>query len=89
MACSLLEPHISGLGCKEMQTAGRVGSPNNWHLPLVVSCMHLIPASLFPLPGIPGIGPVMDGAIQQAAHLGRQRIEFPSGLVIGESYVSL
>jgi hypothetical protein len=31
----------------------------------------------------------MDGAIQQAAHLGLQRIEFPSGFVIGESYVSL
>ena len=51
--------------------------------------MQRTPAGLFPLPGIPGIGPVIEGAIQQAAHPRRHLVEFASGLVIGKSYVSL
>lgn len=65
-------PHISVLGASETQTAGRSGSPNSWQAKAVSKWGHGMPAGL-PL-GRPGSGLLMDGAMQQAAQLGRQCI---------------
>lgn len=69
-ACSRDVPHISIDGRKLPQTAGRVGKPNNRQPSCASSCTHATPAGL-PL-GMPGIGELIEGAMQQAAQPRRQ-----------------
>eukprot|EP01137_Pigoraptor_chileana_P028025 Opistho-2@11425 len=69
-ACSRLSPHMSSLGCSEPQTAGRSGRPKIMQRSSSSSWMQRTPAGL--PPGIPGIGELMEGAMQQAAHRSRQ-----------------
>jgi hypothetical protein len=70
MACSRLVPHMSADGCKPAQNAGRSGLPKMRHRLSSPSWTHLTPAGL-PF-GIPGMGLVIDGAMQQAPQSGRQ-----------------
>jgi len=65
-------PHISSLGRKLAQNAGRSGLPNNAHRMPGNNCTHGTPAGL-PC-GMPGIGDVIEGAMQHAPHSGRQFI---------------
>ncbi len=64
MASSRLEPHIVRLGCSDAHTRGRRGSPKSWQRSLSSSWTQRTPAGL-PW-GIPGIGELMEGAVQQA-----------------------
>ena len=70
MACSRLLPHISAEGCRPAQTAGRSGLPNKRQRRCSSSCTQGTPAGL-PC-GMPGMGELMDGAVQQAPQWGRQ-----------------
>ncbi|RSZ59430.1 hypothetical protein EJB06_09745 [Massilia atriviolacea] len=70
IACSRLLPHISSDGCRPPQKAGRSGLPKIRQRLSAPSWMQRSPAAL-PL-GIPGIGLVMEGAVQQAPQLSRQ-----------------
>jgi len=63
-------PHITGSGRRLAQTAGRRESPKIAQRLSAVSCTHLTPAGL-PL-GMPGIGELIDGAMQQAPQPIRQ-----------------
>ena len=67
MACSRLLPHISTLGCKLPQNAGRSGLPKIIQRFSLSSCMHRTPAGL-PF-GMPGMALLMDGAVQHAPQL--------------------
>ena len=64
MACAREVPHISGLGIRLAQTAGRRGSAKILQRSSTPNWMQRTPAGL-PL-GMPGIGDEIDGAIQQA-----------------------
>lgn len=70
MAYVALSPHISDDGCRPEHTDGRSGCSKIMHRISSASCMHRTPAGL-PL-GIPGIGLVIEGAVQHAPQLGRQ-----------------
>jgi hypothetical protein len=70
MACSRLEPHIASDGCSPAQNAGRSGLPKMRQPLSSESWTHLTPAG-FPS-GIPGIGLVIEGAMQQAPQCSRQ-----------------
>ncbi len=70
IASARLLPHISGDGCRPLHTAGRLGWPNRRQAPAASSCTQGTPAGL--PPGMPGIGELIDGAVQQAAQAGRQ-----------------
>jgi len=70
MANSRESPHISTLGSRLAQTAGRRGSPKIRQLLASSSCTQRTPAGL-PW-GMPGIGEEMDGAVQQAPQPERQ-----------------
>jgi len=72
IASSCDSPHISTEGCKVAQKAGRSGRPKIAQRLSSVSCTQRTPAGL-PF-GMPGKGEVIEGAIQQAAQLGRQFI---------------
>ena len=63
-------PHISIDGRNETQNAGRSGLPNSLQRSWSSNCTQATPAGL-PC-GIPGIGEVIDGAMQQAAQWLRQ-----------------
>lgn len=69
-ACSREAPHISSDGRRLPHTAGRCGEPNKRQPSCASSCTHATPAGL-PL-GMPGIGELIEGAMQQAAQPGRQ-----------------
>lgn len=69
-ACSRVSPHISRFACSPAQTAGRSGLPKMRQRLASSSCMQRTPAGL-PC-GMPGMGEVIDGAIQQAAQPERQ-----------------
>ena len=69
IACSRLSPHMSRDGCKPPQKAGRSGRPKILQRLSSASWMQRTPAG-FPS-GMPGIGLVMEGAVQQAPHEGR------------------
>jgi hypothetical protein len=69
-ATSRVEPHISSDGRRLEQKAGRSGFPNKAQRRSGRSCTHRSPAFL--PPGMPGIGEVMLGAMQQAPQSGRQ-----------------
>ena len=64
MASARQVPHISGDGCKEAHTAGRSGELNMVQRISASRWIQGIPAAL--PSGIPGMGELMDGAIQQA-----------------------
>jgi hypothetical protein len=70
IASAASRPHISGVGRKELHTAGRSGRPNKRQRNCSSSCTHGTPAGL--PSGMPGMGELMDGAMQQAAQWGRQ-----------------
>lgn len=70
MACSRLLPHMSTLGCSEVQTAGRSARPKRRQRSSRSSCTQRTPAGL--PAGMPGIGEVIEGAVQQAPQAGRQ-----------------
>ena len=65
-----LVPHISIDGRNDTQKAGRSGLPNSLQRNWSSSCTQATPAGL-PC-GMPGIGEVIDGAMQQAAQRLRQ-----------------
>ncbi len=69
-ASSRVAPHISCEGCSPPQKAGRSGLPKTAQALSAVSCAQRTPAGL-PC-GMPGRGEAMEGAMQQAAQLGRQ-----------------
>ena len=71
-ACSLDPLHISSVGRKLTQTAGRSGLLKRAQLWSGRSCTQEIPAG-FPR-GMPGIGDDIEGAIQHAPHCGRHSI---------------
>jgi hypothetical protein len=66
----VLAPHISCDGRRLAQKAGRSGLPKIAHRRSGNNCTHRSPA-FFPF-GIPGIGEVIDGAIQHAPQSARQ-----------------
>ena len=73
-ACVREPPHISTEGRRLAQTAGRLGCPNRRQPHCASSCTHGTPAGL-PC-GMPGIGELMDGAMQHAAQPERhERVE--------------
>jgi hypothetical protein len=71
-ACSREWPHISAAGRSEVQTAGRSGRPKRRQRSASSSCTHGTPAGL--PSAMPGIGELIDGAVQQAAQPGRHSI---------------
>ena len=75
-AWSRLFPHISIDGRKETQNAGRSGLPNNLQRNCSSSCTHATPAGL--PRAMPGIGEVIDGAMQQAAQRARHSKDWVS-----------
>jgi hypothetical protein len=72
MAAEAESPHISGVGRRDEQTAGRLGEPKSLQRSSLSSWTQARPAGL--PPGMPGIGDEMEGAMQQAAQVGRQSI---------------
>ena len=70
MACSRVVPHISAEGCRPAQKAGRSGWPKMRQRLSSASWMQRTPAGL-PF-GMPGIGLVIEGAVQQAPQSLRQ-----------------
>ncbi|MAH00736.1 MAG: hypothetical protein CMK85_10625 [Pseudomonadales bacterium] len=69
-------PQTLSSGKNPAQTAGRSGEPKIAQRISDSSCTQGTPAGL--PPGMPGIGEVMDGAVQQAPHSARQSINHPS-----------
>jgi hypothetical protein len=69
MASSRLLPHISKSGRSEAQNAGRSGFPNSLQRIASSNCTQRIPAGL-PC-SMPGMGEVIDGAMQQAPQWSR------------------
>jgi hypothetical protein len=61
---------MAGSGRKRAHTSGRSGRPNNMHKLPALNCAQRTPAGL-PC-GMPGMGLLIDGAMQQAAQRGRQ-----------------
>ncbi len=61
---------MSGPGFSVPQNAGRSGLPNSRQRNAASSCTQGTPAGL--PRGMPGIGEVIEGAVQQAAQPGRQ-----------------
>jgi len=59
-------------GCKDLHTAGRSGRPKSRQRKLSSSCAQATPAGL--PAGMPGMGELIEGAVQQAAHRGRHSI---------------
>jgi hypothetical protein len=70
IAYSRSGPHISSDGWSPPQNAGRSGCPKIRHRLFAPSCTQRTPAG-FPS-GMPGMGLVIDGAVQQAPQLSRQ-----------------
>ncbi len=70
IASCRLAPHMSGPGFSVAQNAGRSGRPNNRQRSASSSCTHGTPAGL-PC-GMPGMGEVIEGAVQQAPQPVRQ-----------------
>jgi hypothetical protein len=69
-AAGASSPHISTDGISCPHTAGRVGWPKMRQALAASSCTQRTPAG-FPC-GMPGIGELMEGAVQQAPQPGRQ-----------------
>jgi len=64
IACSLVVLHISGDGCSPAQNAGRSGRPKILQRFASSSCTQRTPAGL--PSGMPGIGDLIEGAMQHA-----------------------
>lgn len=64
MAAAASRPHISYEGCRPVQTAGRSGEPKRRQRSPASSWTQGTPAGL--PPGMPGMGELMEGAVQQA-----------------------
>jgi hypothetical protein len=64
MACEFELPHMSCAGCSPPQNAGRSGRPKIRQRFASSSCTHRTPAGL-PC-GMPGIGELIEGAMQHA-----------------------
>lgn len=71
-ASSAFVPHISALGRKLTQNAGRSGWPYSLQRLSAVNCTQRTPAGL--PSGMPGIGELMEGAMQQAPQPTRHSI---------------
>ncbi len=69
-ASAWLSPHISALGCKPIQVAGRPGRPNKLQACTMFKCGQRTPAAL-PC-GSAGSDGEIEGAIQHAPHSARQ-----------------
>ena len=78
MASLRMEPHISSVGRKLTQNAGRSGFPKIAQRILGNNCTHGTPAG-FPC-GMPGIGEVIEGAIQHAPQWDRHSMPGSGGL---------
>ena len=79
IACPASSPHISFDGRRPPQKAGRSGRPKMRQRISSSSCTQGTPASL--PSGMPGIGLVMDGAMQQAPQPVRQEVSSdPAGV---------
>jgi hypothetical protein len=72
IACPASSPHMSLDGRSPPQKAGRSGRPKMRHRISASSWTHGTPAGL--PSGMPGIGLVMDGAMQQAPQPARQDV---------------
>jgi hypothetical protein len=70
IACGAESPHISREGGRLPQTRGRSGCPKILQPFCSSSCTQRTPAGL-PF-GMPGMGELIDGAMQQAPQPGRQ-----------------
>jgi hypothetical protein len=70
MAWARVLPHMSAWGVSDVHTAGRSARPKRRQRSWASSCTQGTPAG-FPC-GMPGIGEVIDGAVQHAPHWGRQ-----------------
>jgi len=68
MASCVLPAHISAEGCRPLHTAGRSGCPKIRQRASSASWMQRMPAGL-PC-GMPGMGELMEGAVQQAPQPG-------------------
>jgi hypothetical protein len=68
-------------GRSEAHTAGRLGCSKRRHARCSSNCTQGTPAGL--PPGMPGIGVLIDGAMQQAAQSGRQFMGALSAVVEG------
>jgi hypothetical protein len=79
MACSRPDPHMSDEGCRPAQKAGRSGRPKMAQPLSSNNCTQRTPAGL-PL-GMPGIGEVIEGAVQQAPQPGRQLTAWSGGFM--------
>ena len=78
-----LLPHISADGRSDAHTAGRSGWPNSLQRHCRSSCTQATPAGL-PW-GMPGMAVLMEGAMQQAAQVGRHGAEpGDAGLAAGK-----
>ncbi len=75
------EPHMVSVGRKLTQTAGRSGFPNSAQRRSGSSCTHMTPAGL--PRGMPGIGDVIDGAMQQAPQFDRHSMLLPTEQISG------
>ena len=75
IASDAVAPHISWVGRRLAQKAGRSGRPKIAQRMSGSSCTHRSPA-FFP-PGMPGIGEVIEGAMQHAPQCARQFMETP------------
>jgi hypothetical protein len=75
IASAALAPHISCDGWSWRHTAGRPGWPK-WRQRLASSsCTQRMPAGLpRGMPGFPGMGELIEGAMQHAPQPGRQSI---------------
>jgi len=70
MASSRFAPHISSFGRRLTQNAGRSGLPKSAQRKSGSNCTQRTPAG-FPS-GMPGIGEVIEGAMQHAPQWERQ-----------------
>ena len=71
MAAAASLPHISCEGCRPAQTAGRSGDPKMRQRRSSSSCTQGTPAGL--PAGMPGMGELIEGAMQQAPQPLRQK----------------
>lgn len=76
-ACQLESRHMPADGASEAHTTGRLGSPNSRQRRSASSCTQATPAGL-PC-GMPGMGELIEGAMQQAPQPVRQFMGQASG----------
>jgi hypothetical protein len=72
MACWRELPHITAEGIRDAHTAGRCGCPKILQRCALSSCTQHTPAGL--PRGMPGMGELIEGAVQQAPQRGRHNM---------------